>query len=162
MAMQVGQAEDDDLNSQINTTPLVDVMLVLLIIFLITIPVVIQNVPVELPRERNLPTQTKPENIVIAIDRDGNTFWNNQFVDDAQLFRRLKEVAVRQPQPQVVTIDVDFDGTIIWNGETLPGRPELEARMRAAAAMQEQPEIHLRPNKLVRYRNVAMVMASAQ
>ena len=60
MAMQVGQAEDDDLNSQINTTPLVDVMLVLLIIFLITIPVVVQNVPVELPKERNLPTQTKP------------------------------------------------------------------------------------------------------
>jgi len=64
--------------------------------------------------------------------------------------------------PQVVTIDVDFDGTLIWNGETLSGRPELEARMRGAAAMQEQPEIHLRPNKLVRYRNVAMVMASAQ
>ena len=60
MAMQVGQAEDDDLNSQINTTPLVDVMLVLLIIFLITIPVVVQNVLVELPKERNLPTQTKP------------------------------------------------------------------------------------------------------
>jgi biopolymer transport protein ExbD len=62
----------------------------------------------------------------------------------------------------VVTIDIDFDGTIIWNGEALPGRPELEARMRGAAAMAEQPEIHLRPNKLVRYRNVAMVMASAQ
>src|SRR5437660_4345481 len=101
MAMQVGQAEDDDLNSQINTTPLVDVMLVLLIIFLITIPVVVQNVPVELPKERNPPTTTKPENIVIAGDRDGNTFWNNPFVDDAQLLKRLKEVAVREPQPEV-------------------------------------------------------------
>ena len=101
MAMQVGQADDDDLNSQINTTPLVDVMLVLLIIFLITIPVVVQNTPVDLPRERNVPTQTKPENIVIAVDRDGNLFWNNQFVDEAQLFRRLKDVAVRQPQPEV-------------------------------------------------------------
>src|SRR2546426_12283022 len=99
MSMQVGQAEDDDLNSQINTTPLVDVMLVLLIIFLITIPVVIQNVPVELPRERNLPTQTKPENIVIAVDRDGNTFWNNQSVDDAQHLRRFKQSAATKPQP---------------------------------------------------------------
>ena len=101
MAMTVGQDTDDDLNSQINTTPLVDVMLVLLIIFLITIPVVIQNVPVELPRERNLPTQTKPENIVIAIDRDGNVFWNQQFVDDPQLLTRLKEIAVMKPQPEV-------------------------------------------------------------
>ena len=101
MAMQVGQAEDDDLNSQINTTPLVDVMLVLLIIFLITIPVVVQNVPVELPKERNLPTQTKPENIVIAVDRDGNVFWNNQFVDDRELFNRLKKIAVEKPQPEV-------------------------------------------------------------
>ncbi len=99
--MQVGGADDDELNSQINTTPLVDVMLVLLIIFLITIPVVVQNVPVDLPRERNVPTQTKPENIVIAVDRDGNVFWNNGFVDDAELFRRLKEIAVRQPQPEV-------------------------------------------------------------
>ena len=84
MAMTVGQADDDDLNSQINTTPLVDVMLVLLIIFLITIPVVIHNIPVELPKERNVPTQTKPENVMIAIDRDGNVFWNNQFIEDAQ------------------------------------------------------------------------------
>jgi biopolymer transport protein ExbD len=100
MAMQVAQ-DEDDLNSQINTTPLVDVMLVLLIIFLITIPVVIHNISLDLPRERNLPTQTKPENIVIAVDRDGNVFWNNQFVDDAQLFERLKEIAVKKPQPEV-------------------------------------------------------------
>jgi len=93
--------EEDDLNSQINTTPLVDVMLVLLIIFLITIPVVLHTVPVELPRERNLPTQTKPENIVISVDRDGRAFWNNQPVEDAQLVARLKEVATRSPQPEV-------------------------------------------------------------
>ena len=101
MAMQVGQAEDDDLNSQINTTPLVDVMLVLLIIFLITIPIITKTVPVVLPKAVNIATKTKPENIVIAVDRDGNVFWNNQFVDDAQLFRRLKEVAVAKPQPEV-------------------------------------------------------------
>jgi biopolymer transport protein ExbD len=100
--MNLGSVEDDeDFVSSINTTPLVDVMLVLLIIFLITIPVVIQNIPVELPKERNLPTQTKPENIVIAVDRDGNVYWNNQLVDDRQLFARLKEIGVRQPQPEV-------------------------------------------------------------
>ena len=101
MAMTVGRDADDDLVSAINTTPLVDVMLVLLIIFLITIPVVIQSVPVELPKERNLPTQTKPENIVIAVDKDGTVFWNNQTVDEAKLLERLKEIAVRQPQPEV-------------------------------------------------------------
>src|SRR5690349_10081280 len=102
MAMQVGQAEDDDLNSQINTTPLVDVMLVLLIIFLITIPVVIQQVPLELPKERNLPTQTKPENIVIAVNKDGDVFWGTEYVkDSAALFDKLKKVAVLKPQPEV-------------------------------------------------------------
>jgi biopolymer transport protein ExbD len=120
MSMTVGQDSDDDLNSQINTTPLVDVMLVLLIIFLITIPVVIQNVPVDLPRERNLPTQTKPENVVISIDRDGNTFWNTQFVDDAQLLRRLKEIAVMKPQPEVhIRGDregrYEFVGRVVFN-----------------------------------------------
>ena len=120
MAMQVGQADDDELNSQINTTPLVDVMLVLLIIFLITIQVVVQNVPVDLPRERNVPTQTNPETLVIAVNRDGNVFWNNQFVDDAQMFKRLKEVAVRVPQPEVhIRGDRDgryeFVGRVVFN-----------------------------------------------
>jgi biopolymer transport protein ExbD len=120
MAMTVGQDPGDELNSQINTTPLVDVMLVLLIIFLITIPVVIHNIGLELPKERNLPTQTKPENIVIAVDRDGNVFWNNQFVDDAQLFARLKEIAVRVPQPEVhIRGDregrYEFVGRVVFN-----------------------------------------------
>jgi biopolymer transport protein ExbD len=119
MAMQVAQ-DEDELNSQINTTPLVDVMLVLLIIFLITIPVVIHNISLDLPKERNLPTQTKPENIVIAVDRDGNVFWNNQFVDDGQLFTRLKEIAVRVPQPEVhIRGDregrYEFVGRVVFN-----------------------------------------------
>ncbi|TAN54557.1 MAG: biopolymer transporter ExbD [Betaproteobacteria bacterium] len=103
MGMAVGSLDDDDdLVADINTTPLVDVMLVLLIIFLITIPVVIQSIPVELPKERNLPTQTKPENIVIAVNKDGDVFWNNQRVaDDNKLLDRLKEVAVKLPQPEV-------------------------------------------------------------
>ena len=103
MSMTVGDLDaEDDLVSSINTTPLVDVMLVLLIIFLITIPVVIQSVPVELPKERNLPTQTKPENIVIAVSRDGDVFWNNQLMaDEDKLLARLKEVAVKLPQPEI-------------------------------------------------------------
>jgi biopolymer transport protein ExbD len=105
MAMQVGPAdggEEDELNSSINTTPLVDVMLVLLIIFLITIPVVTHNVPVSLPKERNVPTQTKPENINISVDRQGNIFWGEKKLSDAEaLVDRLKVVAVKEPQPEV-------------------------------------------------------------
>ena len=105
MAMTVGQdvAEgEEEVIAAINTTPLVDVMLVLLIIFLITIPVVIQQVPVNLPKERNLPTQTKPENIVIAINKDGDVFWNMEYMRDSkELFEKLKTVAVIEPQPEV-------------------------------------------------------------
>jgi len=103
MSMSVADPDaGDDLVAEINTTPLVDVMLVLLIIFLITIPVVVQTVPVELPKERNVPTQTKPENIVIAVNREGDVFWNNQLIpDEAALLARLKEVSPRQPQPEV-------------------------------------------------------------
>jgi biopolymer transport protein ExbD len=92
---------EDEVVSSINTTPLVDVMLVLLIIFLITIPVVIQSSPVELPKEANQPTQTKPENINIAVNKDGDVFWNNELVDEKKLLARLKEIAVKQPQPEV-------------------------------------------------------------
>ena len=105
MAMTVGQdanAPEEEVIAAINTTPLVDVMLVLLIIFLITIPVVIQQVPVNLPKERNLPTQTKPENIVIAINKDGDVFWNMEHVRDSKaLFEKLKTIATLQPQPEV-------------------------------------------------------------
>ena len=103
MSMNVGgSSEEQSVMANINTTPLVDVMLVLLIIFLITIPVVIQSVSVELPKERNLPTQTKPENIVIAVNKDGDVFWNNQLVpEEGMLLARLREVAVRQPQPEI-------------------------------------------------------------
>jgi biopolymer transport protein ExbD len=126
MGMNVGNSggsREPEVMMDINTTPLIDVMLVLLIMLIITIP--IQTHAVKL----NMPIAKPPATPV---------------------------------QPQVVTIDIDFDGTIIWNGETVTGRPDLENRMRGAAAMQDQPEIHLRPNKLVKYRNVAMVMASAQ
>ena len=104
MAMTVGQevGEEEEVMSAINTTPLVDVMLVLLIIFLITIPAIIQQIPVSLPKERNVPTQTKPENIVIAVNKDGDVFWNMEYMKDSRaLFEKLKKVAVQVPQPEV-------------------------------------------------------------
>ena len=105
MAMNVGPADDSDedqLNNTINTTPLVDVMLVLLIIFLITIPVVTQSIRLELPKERNIPLQTKPENIVIAVNREGEVHWGIERLPDIEtLVRRLKIEAVKEPQPEV-------------------------------------------------------------
>jgi len=126
MAMKIGSGsgtQDPDVMVDINTTPLIDVMLVLLIMLIITIP--IQTHAVKL----NMPVGTPPPPLV---------------------------------PPEVVTIEIDFDGTVIWNGRVVPDRQELEARLRAAAEMPEQPEIHMRPNKLVKYESVAMVMASAQ
>jgi biopolymer transport protein ExbD len=94
--------DEDSLAASINTTPLVDVMLVLLIIFLITIPVVTHTIPVALPREVNQPTQTKPQNIVIAVDKDGTLYWNDgKLADDDQLLDKLKARAGEQPQPEV-------------------------------------------------------------
>ena len=88
--------------SEINTTPLVDVMLVMLIIFLITIPVITQSVKVDLPKAANIPTQTKPENINIAVDAQGNVYWNTAMVPTQEaLLERLKSVAVMDPQPEV-------------------------------------------------------------
>jgi biopolymer transport protein ExbD len=95
-------SDEEEMNSTINTTPLVDVMLVLLIIFMITIPVVTQSIKLELPKERNVPTQTKPENIVIAVNRDGEVYWGvERLADNESLVTRLKTVAVKEPQPEV-------------------------------------------------------------
>ena len=103
MAMGVGPSVDDEeVVSTINTTPLVDVMLVLLIIFLITIPVVLHQVPLELPKERNQASQTKPENINISVNREGDVFWANTLItDNENLVKRLKEKSVMDPQPEV-------------------------------------------------------------
>jgi len=104
MSITSGGAETDDEKpmSEINTTPLVDVMLVLLILFLITIPVITQSVKVELPQAANIPTQTKPENINIAVDAEGNIFWNTaQLPSQDALLERIKQIAVLDPQPEV-------------------------------------------------------------
>ncbi len=102
---------------------MIDVMLVLLIMLIITIP--IQNHAVKL----NMPVGESPPQLA---------------------------------PPEVITIDVDFDGTVLWNGEVLPDRPALEAKLQNVAAMPTQPEVHLRPNKLVEYKSVAAVLVSAQ
>ena len=125
MAMNIGSGSsgEDEVMMDINTTPLIDVMLVLIIMLIITIPVQLHSVNLNMPAG-NPPPPTTP--------------------------------------PVVVTIDVDFDGTVLWNGETLPDKQALEARLVQAAAQTDQPEVHLRPNKLVAYKNVAAVMAAAQ
>jgi biopolymer transport protein ExbD len=104
MAMNVGSSDgdEDEVVSSINTTPLVDVMLVLLIIFLITVPVVTQNAAVSLPKETNIVRQTKPENIEISVTKDGDVFWNAVAVaDNNALVDRLKKVSVMVPQPEI-------------------------------------------------------------
>ena len=122
MAMNVGSdGGEDDVVSNINTTPLVDVMLVLLIIFPITIPVVTQTVPMQLPKETNIARQTRPENIEISVNRDGDVFWNAQLVaDNDALFQRLKKIAVMTPQPEVhIRGDregrYEFVGRVVFN-----------------------------------------------
>ena len=103
MSMSVpGEGGEDEVMSTINTTPLVDVMLVLLIIFLITIPVITQTVKVDLPKVANQPTKTKPENITIAVNAEGDVFWNqSQVPSDQALLNRVKSVAVLNPQPEI-------------------------------------------------------------
>ena len=103
MGMSVGGDEEEDaIMSDINTTPLVDIMLVLLIIFLITIPAIVHSVAVELPKEKNVVTVTKPENILISVDKDGDVYWGDKKLADMDaLFDKLKVEAVKNPQPEV-------------------------------------------------------------
>lgn len=123
MAMQVGTGSEDDVMVDINTTPLIDVMLVLLIMFIITIPIQTHAVKMNMP---------------------------------------VGPASAPPVPPEIIRIDVDFDGTIGWNGEIVADRNELESRLMAVSARVDQPEVHLRPNKLVQYETVAMIMASAQ
>ena len=122
MSMSVGSSEGSEM-CDINTTPLIDVMLVLLIMLIITIPIQTHAIKMDLPIGNPPPPIT---------------------------------------QPEVVQIDIDFDGTTTWNGQPVPDRATLESKLAQVAAEPVQAEIHLRPNKLVPYRDVAAVMASAQ
>ena len=103
MSMTVGGEDDDDeVVSTINTTPLVDVMLVLLIIFLITIPAITHTVPVKLPALRNQVEVTAPKNIIIAVTTDGTVYWNDRAVENNKdLLNKLLTIAVMKPQPEV-------------------------------------------------------------
>jgi biopolymer transport protein ExbD len=123
MAMNLGSGNDDEPLTEMNMTPLIDVMLVLLIMFIITIPIQTHAVKMNMP---------------------------------------VGPSAQPPTPPQIVRIDVDFDGTIGWNGQIVADRNELEARLATVAATADQPEVHLRPNKLVTYKVVAMILASAQ
>ena len=126
MSMSVGSPKaggDPEPMMEMNMTPLIDVMLVLIIMLIITIPK--QNHSVNL----NMPVGNPPPSNI---------------------------------KPVVITIDVDFDGTVLWDGQVVPDRATLESKLASVAAMADQPEVHLRPNKLVSYKSVAGVMASAQ
>jgi biopolymer transport protein ExbD len=102
MSMNVGADAEDEIMSEINTTPLVDVMLVLLIIFLITIPVVTTSIKVDLPKEKNLVRETKPENVIISVDVKGKIFlYDTPIKNSDDLFNRMKTFAVKKPQPEV-------------------------------------------------------------
>jgi biopolymer transport protein ExbD len=118
-----GADPDGDVMVDINTTPLIDVMLVLLIMFIITIPIQTHAVKMNMP----VPSKNAPP----------------------------------PKPPEIIRIDVDFDGTIGWNGEVVD-KPTLQARLQQISQQPDQPEVHLRPNKLVTYDVVAMIMASAQ
>jgi biopolymer transport protein ExbD len=116
MAMTVGPAEgdEDEAISTINTTPLVDVMLVLLIIFLITVPVVTTSIPVQLPKERNAIRETKPENITISVDFNDRIYWNDLYIPTTNaLIDRLKKVSRLTPQPEV---QIRGDGSANYEG----------------------------------------------
>ena len=123
MAMNVGAQSEDDVMVDINTTPLIDVMLVLIIMLIITIPIQTHAVKLNMPVGPSAPPPKPPE---------------------------------------IIRIEVDFDGTIGWNGEVIADRATLESRLLTVAQTPDQPEVHLRPNKLVPYKVVAMIMASAQ
>ncbi len=100
MAIAVGHDEDEPMVAP-NVIPLVDVMLVLLIIMIITVPVMIHAVKIDLPKEVNKPTETKPENINLSIDFDGTIYWNDNGVDKNALLNYVLQEAVKDPQPEV-------------------------------------------------------------
>src|SRR4051812_29039813 len=101
MAMGSLSDSEDDFNPEINTTPLVDVMLVLLIIFIITVPVMNHSVKLDLPRATNQPNETKPENINLSIDAEGKVYWNADMVDSEQMKARIADAAQKTPQPEL-------------------------------------------------------------
>jgi biopolymer transport protein ExbD len=128
MALNVSGKSEGEVMSDINVTPLVDVMLVLLIIFIITIPVIVQQVHLTLPKATNLPTQTKPENITVAIDKEGNVYWNTRLLDsNDELKNQLRSVARMNPQPEV-HIRGDAEARYMFVGRVLVAAQQIGIR----------------------------------
>jgi len=123
--MSVGPASGDaDVMVEMNTTPLIDVMLVLLVMLIVTIPIQTHAVKLDLPQNNSAPPPDQ--------------------------------------KPMVVDLEVDFDGTVIWNGNPVPSRAQLDKYLEDTANVMPQPEVHLRPNRLAKYDQVAKVLADAQ
>ena len=128
MAMNVGGKSEGEVMSDINVTPLVDVMLVLLIIFIITIPVIVAQVHLSLPKATNLPTQTKPENITISVDKDGNMYWNTKLLPSLAVLKdELRGIARIDPQPEV-HIRGDSDVRYQFVGQVLVASQQIGIR----------------------------------
>lgn len=125
MAMNLGSgaSKDDEVLIDINTTPLIDVMLVLLIMLIVTIPIQLHSVNLDMPQAR---TQAPPV------------------------------------PPRTVAIDIDADGSVRWDGEVVVDREALDARFKTVSARADQAEVHVRPNKSVEYKRVALVLSAAQ
>jgi biopolymer transport protein ExbD len=134
MGINVGEQEDGALMDEINTVPLIDIMLVLLIIFLITVPVVIQTVPVELPKVQNIPTTTKPENVPLSVDANCDVFWGLSRMDSTD--------QLREKGATYLLAEVE--------------------RMKAAGAKIELPEVHIRGDAETEYRCVGGAIFAMQ
>ena len=136
MAMTVGsiRSSDPDVMIDINTTPLIDVMLVLLVMLIITIPIQLHAVNLNMPLGKTLPPPVPPEVVRIDVDPSGTTDWGGK----------------------------TMPGTIFWNGEAIPDRQTLEYRLYQASQQEVQPELHLRPDKATKYELTAGILASSQ
>jgi biopolymer transport protein ExbD len=127
MAMSASGTEGDVL-SDINVTPLVDVMLVLLIIFIITVPVALKEIKVNLPIASNLPTQTKPEDVTIAVDKGGAIYWNTKLLANTEALKaELRGIARNDPQPEV-HIRGDSDARYMYVGQVLVAAQQIGIR----------------------------------
>jgi biopolymer transport protein ExbD len=127
MAMSSSGTEGEVL-SDINVTPLVDVMLVLLIIFIITVPVALKEIKVNLPKASNLPTQTKPEDVTIAVDKSGGIYWNTRLLaSQDDLLKELRVAARMEPQPEV-HIRGDSDARYMYVGQVLVAAQKIGIR----------------------------------
>jgi biopolymer transport protein ExbD len=123
MAMSIG-GSSGGVMCDINTTPLIDVMLVLLVTLIVSLPIMTHAVKLDMPQANNPPPQTE--------------------------------------RPEVIDLEVDFDGTVVWNGTVVSNLQQLEGYFHTEAAKEPQPEIHLRPDRRVKYDFVARVLAAAQ